>query len=154
MNWVPSIAFLASMLADINDVGASGSLTGVLTSCYCGLFQAPTPFPTPGLLMAGITECNYNGYARQSVSWFPPFIDALGPYDLAARNMHFVSTDALVPNTATGVFLASALAGGTLLLSAMLVAPVGLTNPLQALDVAPVFQLAFTANYGRALVFA
>jgi hypothetical protein len=154
MNWVPTVYFLAQVIADITDVGVSGSLAGVLQGCYCGLFQAPTPFPTPGLTIAGITECNYTGYARQLVSWFPPWIDALGPYDLAARNMHFVAGDSVIPNTATGVFLASSLSGGNLLLAAMLVAPALLSSPLQALDVAPVFQVAFTANYGRPLTFA
>lgn len=154
MNWVPSLQFLLSCMYDLSEVETSSSLPNVLTGVYCGLFQAPTPFPTPALVMSGITECNYDGYARQLITWFPPFIDALGPVDLAARNMHFVPTDSTNPNTATGVFIATALTGGTLLLSAMLVTPAALGSILQALDVAPVFQLAFNANYGRPLTFA
>jgi hypothetical protein len=154
MNWVPTIAFLGQVLADILDLGASGSLAGALTGTYLGLYQAPTPFPTPSLLMGGVTECNYAGYARQALSWFPPFIDALGPYDVAAHNLQFRAVDSSAPNTATGVFIASALTGGTLLLSANLLSPALLNGPLQSLDVAAVVQLAFTANYGRPLTFA
>lgn len=154
MNWVPSLQFLLSCMFDLSGVETSASLPNVLEGVYLGLYQAPTPFPTPALVMSGITECNYDGYARQAVSWFPPFIDALGPVDLAARNLHFVPTDSTTPNTATGAFIASALTNGTLLLSAQFLAPVSLQSILQACDVAAVFQLAFTANYGRPLVFA
>ena len=78
-----------------------------------------TPNPTPALLQAGITEAAYDGYARQAVVWYPTGIDALGPQDLTAHNMHFAPTDAVAPETVTGVFLStSATTGmGTLLLS-------------------------------------
>jgi hypothetical protein len=52
------------------------------------------------------------------------------------------------------VFLATAVAGGTLLLSANLLTPVSLQSILQAVDVAPVFQLSFLSNYGKPLVFS
>ena len=110
MNWTPSLAFLLSMMWDLAGVEASASLPNVLEGIYCGLYQAPTPFPTSQLTIADITECDYDGYGRQAVSWFPPFIDPSGPVDLAARNMHFVPTDSNNPNTATGAFLVSAAA--------------------------------------------
>lgn len=153
MNWVPSLQFLLSLAYDLAGVETSASLPSVLTGVYLGLFQAPTPVPTSNLVMSGVTECNYDGYARQAISWFPPFVDAAGPIDLAGHNLHFVPTDSTAPNTATGVFIASASTGGVLLLSSLLVSPVGLQSILQAVDVAPVVQFPFTANYGRPLIF-
>lgn len=152
--WVATYAFLASVMDALSLVTGSQFYEALMSKLWFGLYQAPTPAPTPGLLMSGITEANYDGYARQALVWFPTFLDAAGPQDLAAQNMHFAPTDALVPNTITGCFIATASSGGLLYLAAALAVPVALPSPAYGLNSAPVFQLAFTNNYGNPLVFA
>ncbi len=152
--WVATYFFLASVMDALTAAAISAFYESVLGKTWFGLYQSPTPVPTPAMLMANITECNYDGYARQPLVWFPTFIDAAGPQNASAQNMHFQPNDALVPNTATGAFIASASAGGQLLLAAQFGTPIPLTSPSFALNAAPVFQLAFTNNYGTPLVFS
>jgi hypothetical protein len=152
--WVATYFFLLSIMDALTQASVSAFYESVLGKTYCGLFIAPTPAPTPGLLMSGITEANYDGYARQPLVWFAPFLDSAGPADAAAQNLHFSPSDANVPNTITGAFVASALTGGQLLLAAAFATPVALTSPLLALNLAPVFQLPFTVNYGGPFPFS
>ncbi len=152
--WVATYFFLLSVLDALTQASVSAFYESVLGKTYCGLYIAPTPAPTPGLLMSGVTEANYDGYARQPLVWFAPFLDAAGPADAAAQNLHFSPSDAVVPNTITGAFIASTLSGGQLLLAAAFATPVALPGPLYAVNLAPVFQLAFTGAYGGPFPFA
>ncbi len=154
MNWIATYFFFESVLNDLIEQNPSSGVAPSLKGVYQGLYTAPTGTPTPASTMASITEANYDGYARQAVVWFEPFLDVLGPFNLQGANMQFRPTDAVVPNTITGAFLATAITGGNLLLAAAFVQPVALSGPLTALTISPVFQLAFTSNYGRPLVFA
>jgi hypothetical protein len=152
--WVATYYFLAAIMDALSLKTGSALYEALLSNVFFGLYQAPTPVPTPAMVMAGITECNYDGYGRQAAVWFPTFLDASGPQDLAAQNMHFAPNDALVPNTATGAFMATAASGGILLLAAQFAVPIALPSPAYALNLAPIFQLAFTNNYGSPGVIA
>lgn len=152
--WTATFFFLASVMDALGAATISAFYESVLGKTWLGLFIAPTPAPTPAMLLANITEANYDGYARQPLVWFPTFLDAAGPQDLAAQNLHFAPNDALVPNTITGAFIVTAASGGQLYLAAMFAVPVALPGPQYALNVAPVFQMAYTANYGGPNVFA
>lgn len=154
MNWVPSFAFLAALMNDAIANDPSSGFLGILKSCWLGLGIAPTPVPSPTMLMSDITEATYTGYARQPIVWFPTFLDVLGPQTIQAANMQFRPTDAVVPNTITTAFIASALTGGTLLLTSALNPQVNLSSALFAMQASPLFQLAFNANYGKCLVNA
>jgi len=148
--WVPSFYFLDQLFADLVELDVSSPFTGILEAVFMGLWVAPTPAPTPGLLMAGITEATYTGYARQAVVWFPRGIDALGRETMRAHNLNFTPSDSVTPNTITGVFLTdNATVGmGHLLLSAQLATPVALNGASQSLNAKAVFQLPFTPIYG------
>lgn len=152
--WVCTYYFLAAIMDALSLKTGSALYEALLSNVWFGLYQNPTPAPTPGLVMAGITEANYDGYGRQAAVWFPTFLDVAGPQDLSAQNMHFAPIDALVPNTITGCFMANAATGGILFMAAALATPVALPSPAYALNMAPVFQLAFTNNYGNPGVFA
>jgi hypothetical protein len=153
--WVPSYFFLAAIMDALTGNDPSSATDLPLEKLWCGLFQAPTPNPTPGLLMSGITECNYDGYARQAVAWFPTYIDVLGPQALISANMQFRATDATVPNVCTGIFVSDKSAGGDLMFSAYLINPLPLQVITQVLNTAVVFQLPFTAGtYGKGYVSA
>lgn len=146
--WIATYYFLAAIMDALSLKTGSQLYEALLSNVWFGLYQAPTQQPTPATVMGNITECNFDGYARQAAVWFPTFLDVAGPQDLAAQNMHFAPTDALVPNTATGAFMATASSGGILLLAAQFASGVPLPSPAYALNLAPVFQLAFTNNYG------
>jgi len=151
--WVATYAFLSAVMDALGIASVSAFYESVLGKCFFGLYQAPTPVPTPGMLMANITEANYDGYARQAITWFPTFLDAAGPQDLAAMNMRFSPSDAVVPNTITGAFIATAATGGLLYLAAALPVPIALPSPAYSTIAAPVFQLAYTNNYGNPNMF-
>lgn len=153
-NWIPTYFFLFTVLDALALKSGSQLYEAVLGNTWLGLYQAPTPVPTPALLMSGITEANYDGYARQPLVWFPPFLDVAGPATLAAQNLHYSPSDAVVPNTITGAFIATAATGGQLYLAAALSVPVALPGPSYALNAAAVFQLSFTALYGGPGVIA
>ena len=152
--WVATFAFLAAVMNNLVAHNLSAFYNGVLQAVYAGLYISPTPAPTPGLILSGITEANYQGYARQPVVWFPTFIDSAGPQDLAAQNMQFTPTGSATGNTITGAFIATALTGGVLYLAATLPVPVALPSPGYALDLSPVFQLSYQNNYGTPMPFA
>ena len=152
--WVATYAFFFAIMDALTQASVSAFYEAVLGKTYLGLYIAPTPAPTPGLLLSGITEANYDGYARQPLTWFPPFIDAAGPMDASAQNLHFSPSDALVQNTITGCFIATALSGGLLYLAAAFATPVPLPGPSYALNLAPVFQLSFTSPIGGPFPFS
>lgn len=152
--WVVTYAFLSAVLDALTQASVSAFYEAVLGKTYIGLFIAPTPAPSPQLLLSGITEANYDGYARQPLVWFPPFLDVSGPYVASAQNLHFSPSDALVQNTITGAFIATALSGGLLYMAAAFATPVPLPSPAYAVNLAPVFQLPFTQIYGAPYPFA
>lgn len=153
-NWVPSYFFLQAIMDALTGNDPSSATDLPLEKVYLGLFISPTPAPTPQLLQAGVTEANYTSYARQAVVWFPGGFDVLGPWQIQASNLQFRPSDSVTPNVITGLFLNTNLTGGVLLLSTLLSTPVSLPDNVHTLTTSAVFQLAFTSNYGRALVWA
>jgi hypothetical protein len=129
--------------------GSGAGAAGPLSAAWLGLYQPPTVPITPQSTMANITEANYDGYSRQLVVWFPPYISAAGPEQMSAQDLFFMPIDPLVANQITGVFLADAFYGGSLLAAAVLPAPgVQLTGPTRALKVQPNVQLSTAQLYG------
>jgi hypothetical protein len=129
--------------------GGSSACIGPLEGVYVGLFTSPTPPLTQKTNLAGITEAAYDGYARQLVQWYPPFISFSGPYLLEGRSLIFTPTDSTNPQSITGVFLADAPTGGHYLAGLML-SPnnVPLTGPSQSMVVDAEFSLPFSPIYG------
>lgn len=152
--WTATIYFLLAILDALSLKTGSQLYEALLSNVFFGLYQAPTPVPTPQLTMGGITEANYTGYARQALVWNPPFLDAAGPADLAALSMFFQPSGVAVGNTITGAFIATASSGGILLLAAALAQPIALTSPSFGLNASPVIQLPFGINYGTPNIFA
>jgi hypothetical protein len=150
--WIPTYAFLAAVMNDIIGYDPSSGMAGVLRAPYIGLGIAPTPPPSATLLMGGITEATYTGYARQALTWFPTFLDVLGPQTVQSANVQFRASDGVTPNSITTIFIASALTAGTLLLTAAVNPNVPLVDALHALQASVLFQLPFTGIYGRCLI--
>jgi len=103
--------------------------------------------------MANITEANYDGYARQEVVWYPTYQDLDGAQQLDGVSQYFSPVDSLIPLVITGMFMASALTGGTLWMQQ----PIGgagypLGGPTGALVVVPSIQFSPTGNFGGAVV--
>lgn len=131
-------------------VRPGGSATpGPLFGVWLGLSQINSPPWQPTTLMGNVLEANYDGYSRQLVTWFPPWISQGGPEQLAAQDLFFSPSDNLSSNVIGGAFLADAFYGGTLLAGSTIAPPgrvLALTS--DALKVQPIFQLPFALIYG------
>jgi len=146
--WVVTTAFLLRVAQQLIHP-AAGAGAGALNGVWMGLYTSPAGPITQYTTMAGIVEANYDGYSRQQVSWFPPWMSTAGPEILTAQDLWFSPTDALVANLIAGVFLADAFYGGTLLMAAAFPAPgVILSSPATALKEQAQFQLPFLQIYG------
>lgn len=146
--WQVTYLFLFRAITDLVEAVASGYL-GVLDTAYMGLYQPPTQPIGPFSTMAQITEATYSGYARQKVTWFNPIQSSSGVEAVYGPNLWFQPTDTLTPNQITGVFLADAIYGGSLLMAAALATPgVQFAGPTNGLSVKPAFQLPAIQIYG------
>jgi hypothetical protein len=129
---------------------AAGAGAGALNAVWMGLAQPPTGALNQYSTLAQITEANYDGYSRQQVVWFPPWISVAGPELLTAQDLWFSPSDALVSNQITWIFLADAFYAGNLLMAAPVPNPgVNLSSPAQALKVQAQFALPFTQIFGK-----
>lgn len=146
--WQATYTFLFRALTDWVEAVGSG-YKGVLDGIYMGLYQTPTTPIVPTSTMANITEANYDGYARQLVTWFPVIQSSSGVEVAYGPNLFFAPTDANVRNTISGVFLVDAVYGGNLLMAAALASPgVTLYGPTNGIVVKPAIQLPTTQVYG------
>lgn len=152
--WVATYTFLAAAMNDLIGYDPSSGMSGILRNVYLGLCQVPTAPFAPNSTIASLTEATYDGYARQEISWFPTDVSNLGMQEIIAANLQFRPTDSTVANTINGIFIATALTGGNLLMGTILARNVALTGPTTSLTVAPVFQLPTAGPFGGALVWA
>lgn len=133
--------------------GGGAAQAGPLFNVWLGLYQPPTPPPTQQTLLSGITEANYDGYSRQLIQWFPPWLSSQGPEVLEAQDLWFSPTDALISNLITGCFIADAFYGGNLLMAAPFAIPgITLYGPPAALKVQAAYQQGFGPLYGGPVV--
>lgn len=147
--WTVTIAFLSLVLDQLAANGISVSSAAALQGLYFGLGIAPTPTPTPTTQMSDIVEATYTGYARQAVTWYPPFIEASGPFLLEGHSLKFTPLDAVTPNVITFAFLADALTGGKYLMGTLLPSSgIPLPGPLSSAIADPAFSLPFDQVYG------
>ena len=147
--WTVTKLFMLRLAQDLIQA-AAGPLPGPLNNVWMGLYQSPTVPINPDSTLVNITEATYDGYSRQKVVWFPPWVSVGGPEILAAQDLWYSPTDALVANVITGVFLADAFYGGNLLMAAVLPVPGRvLGSPSDAMKVQAQFQLPFLQIYGK-----
>lgn len=151
--YVPTTFFLEKMLAQLIDHAIAGPFSGVLDGTFVGLAQVPSSTLNPSQGLSALTEANYNGYARQAVTWHGPYTDGMGQQAIQSAASYFTPTDDLVPNQITMMFLADALTAGNLLLSEVLPGgPIFLNGPSNAFGLSVVFQLPAGANFGDAVI--
>lgn len=146
--WQMTYAALLAWLKWLEVAPASSPYDGPLAFVWVGLYVAPTPTFLPTSTMADITEANYDGYARQEVVWLPEIVNSAGDVIKKGQNMAFAPTDATLPNTITGAFLASAATGGNLIAGAAAPTPIPLIGPPSGLFLVPVLQLTSGQVYG------
>jgi hypothetical protein len=147
--WTVTTALLLRVAQWLIDAGATSPGQGPLYAAYIGLCQTGTPGFTQNTLLSQVTEANYDGYARQEIVWYPPYISTAGPQTLEGGSLFFMATDQNASNNITAVMLVSALTGGVLLAGAALPSPGVVLGPSSAaLKVIPEFQLPFQQIYG------
>lgn len=147
MLWTPTLLFLQAVCGAIINAVASAS-AGVLEAAYLGLCVAPTPAPTPQLLMAGVTEPVYDTYARQLIIWYPSYMALLGPQTLQGESLAFTPTDTTDSVSITGCFIASALTAGKLWMLTLFPTPIPLSSPETSLIIEPQVSFQFLSIYG------
>lgn len=146
--WQTTYALLQRLL--LAAIGHGGSpVTGPLWQVWVGLYQTGTPPVTPQSTMGSIVEATFDGYSRQQASWFPPFESAAGPELLVGQDLFFQPTGSVIPNTITGVFMADAFYGGTLLAGGIAPnGPINVFGPTSAIKIQPQFSLSTNLIYG------
>ncbi len=147
--WIFTQYLVGLILAAMQQGTGSSSFFGPLYGCYVGLLIDPTPNLTPTTALADVTEASYGGYARQLVTWYPPYISTTGPYTLDGNSQLYQPSDSVTPQNITGFMLTTALMGGKYL-AGFLSNPVTypMTSPLSAILFDPSVSLPFTLIYG------
>jgi hypothetical protein len=139
-------ALLHTLLA--NARAAGGALDPATVAV--GLYTAIVGTPNAERVLGDLTEATFTGYARQAMaSWTDPFNKGNGQVAMNGAAHHFTPTDAVTPNTILGWFIASAVAGGTLLAIESLDSPVPLANADHTLSILPQFAVTPTASFGE-----
>lgn len=151
--WSVTQAFMVRWLQWLASLGTSSPAHGPLYALYVGLYQSTSPPVTWTSIMSSVIEASYDGYARQEVVWYPVYQSSGGPVVLEGGSLFFSPTDSAVSQTITGIFLADAPTGGTLLAGLPLAAPGKvLATPLDAMKVLPNFMLGQGPVYGGAYI--
>ncbi|MCI0464539.1 MAG: hypothetical protein L0Z62_47015 [Gemmataceae bacterium] len=138
-----------ALMDDLLDVTAAGNHNGMLTLAHLGLAKV-----SPGwgelLTLAGVTECDYVGYARKPFTPGTTFVGVDGRVMVDGAEAEFRPTNGTVPNSAVAVLLVSALAAGELWGLGQLADPHPLVDENNKLTFVPVFALPLLAevNWG------
>lgn len=149
--YVVSTYLLNLLLTEM--IAASGTVIGALHGAFLGLAQFPSTTLNPSQGLSALTEADYNGYARQALTWSGPYTDASGQKAVQSNALYFAPTDALKPNQITMMFVASAVTAGNLLYSEVLPGgPIFLNDATNAFGISSVFQLPNGANYGDSVI--
>lgn len=147
--WVPTQRLLELMAAAAVQHTVSGNYSGPLYTAYLGLCIAPTPAFTQNSVLANITEANYTGYARQQIVWGATYQTVQSLQVIPGGLLTFQPSDAVTPNTITGVFIMDAVTVGNLL-AGLLFTGGGypLPNANTALEIAPRWGFDYAGNWG------
>lgn len=142
----PTKTYLDLLLA------AEGSATTQLGAASMGLIAAPFT-PGPAQTLAGLTECTYQGYARQSLgSSTVTFTGADGLEYVELSTLRFQPTGSASPNTAYGLFITYGGSTTTLAYSDSFPAPVPLASPASQITITPRIGRSAAGNYGTNVI--
>lgn len=90
--------------------------------------------PSKTLLLAGITQPTYVGYAAQTITWAGPFRDPLGNQAAFGSTLTFNETGAITATTCYGYGITDS-AGTNLLASELFVTPLSLTDAFSVIRI-------------------
>lgn len=151
--WTVCTGFLLACLQALVEHDVSSPFNGPLEAVWLGLYQTGTSPINANSTISDIVEATYDGYARQEIVWSPPFIDLVGPYTLQGASLFFSPTGSTTPNVITGMFLATLVSAGVLLMAQALPGTgVVLDGPSSAFTTVPQFSLPFLQVYGGSQV--
>lgn len=77
---------------------------GVLDVHWIHLFKNDVTI-VPTLNLAAFDECDFDGYTRFALVWFPAVINSLGKGQKNAASITWVQTGVIVVNTAFGIYV-------------------------------------------------
>jgi len=95
---------LKHLLTDAAANITSADYTGVFGDCQIGLFTS-WPGANAELTLADLTEADYTGYARQSITWTTPYEGSDETANMISGAHVFRPTDSATPNTVIGAFI-------------------------------------------------
>jgi hypothetical protein len=139
-----------SLLNEIAALVGASSLG--LGNASVALITAPFVM-TPGQFnFNGLTEANFDGYARQAAAFAgTPFIDENGIYTIQGGAKVFQPSDTITSNTVYGYVLTGS-SSSTVMGGEVFNAPIPLTGPTTALTIIPRFGVPVTGALGFAVV--
>jgi hypothetical protein len=149
---IPMNVLLTKLLNAAIDHAVAGPFSGPLDGVYIGLSIAPTTAQAPVSTLSNITEAGFTGYARQLVVWHPAYDEAGGAIAIQSSSTYWTPSDAVLPETITGMFLADAIVAGNLLAAEMFAVPQPLAGPSNAFSLAVLFAQPPNSNYGGATI--
>jgi hypothetical protein len=129
-----------------------GSNSLLLGSASVALIAAPFTFTPAQVNFNGLTEANFDGYARKAASFGgTPFIDENGVYTVQGSALVFQPSDTVTANSIYGYVLTGSnsvtVQGGEVFNS-----PISLTGPATALTVVPRCGVPVNGGLGFAVV--
>jgi hypothetical protein len=148
--FVPTRVFLTDCLTILKSAGATGTDPKLFGS-KIGLIKADFT-PTPDLVLGGITEADFDGYAKVAAAPFSAVFEGEGDLELvSAASKHWQPTGSVTPNTIYGWFLVDS--GGTILLGTeKFDSPIALNGSGFAFDHTARFGFDPNANFGAAVI--
>lgn len=133
-------AGLQKLLADALAEVVAGNYDGLLADAHLGLFKDGPPFAEEHVL-ATMTECDYDGYARQPIVFAAPGLSPANRPAVHGGGLLFSPTGAVTPNDVKGVLLTDALAAGNLYGLGYFAAPVTFNGTEDDMTIVPIIEI-------------
>lgn len=151
---VASNYFNKKALGNLKQHTASGAFDAVLSPALLtvSLFQNNIGL-TPDTVLSQLTVADFSGYADITpVVWGSIFQDGLGNYVQESALMQFLQTANTIVNTVYGYYVATSVDSGQLLISELFAAPVQMSGPDRAINLALRLLLGPESVLGSALL--
>lgn len=143
---IPVLAMLQALLTWLGDTSTA------LGNGSIGLIAAPFS-GSQSTSLGGITEANYQGYARQSIGNSPAiFTGSDGNAYAEFNTVEFAPTGSATVNTIYGMFWTPGNSTTTLWLTDGLIVPYGMSGTNNRLTITPRFGLNPGGNFGLNVV--
>ena len=125
-------------------LGSNTALSGAVAGLFTG-----SPILNRAMNISSITEANFQGYARQNITWGAVVNLASGGGALVANRIQFIANSGInAPQTITGGFIFNPLGGGVLIAAGLFDQAALVGSPGDSVNWNPAQEFGFDTNYG------